>query len=211
MAEAPGQAPTALAYPAAGSNDPFSASFYANQAALQFSEQNILAEDQRATSDTNATYAYNRGLDVRAEPQTLQKNQSAANTAGLAESGVLAKTQGLAQTGYAEKEGHLSEARRNAVEKTQQSENTAKGNFALGTNKNVAAETERVMKEQAATPSPPEGSKAINPGGVREVTGAPGPNWGYKEVSPKGIVSVGSATRAARLAREAAAKKATVG
>ena len=190
---APPQAPSALSYPTAGSSDPFSASFYANQAALQFSEENVLASDQKATRDANSTYAYNRGVDARAEPLALTKNQNAANTAGLAESGVLAKTQGQTQTGYAQKEGRLGETRRNAVEKYQQSENTAKGNFALGTNKNVAAETERVEKEQASNPSLPEGSKAANPGGQRTVYGPPqaGGVVPYTETSSRGVVTVG--------------------
>jgi hypothetical protein len=213
LAAAPSQSPTALAYPTAGSNDPFTASFYANQAALQFSEENLLADDQRATRQANNSYEYNRGLNARQEPLALTKNRNAANTQGLAESGVLAKQQGQTQTAYAEKQGRLGETRRNAIEKYQQSESTAKANYALGTNKNVVAEQERQLKEAQANPPQPTGATPANPGGLRTVTGPPEGSGivPYTESSRAGSVAVGSATRAAREARERAARKATVG
>jgi hypothetical protein len=208
-----GQAPTALAYPAANAANPYSASFYATQAALQFSEENILAAQQRAQRQTNSSYEYGRSLNTRAAPLALQRNQNSANSQGLAESGVLAKTQGQTQTQFAEKGARLNEARRNAIERSQQAESTAKGEFALKTNQNIAAESERQAAAAQASPPPPAGSAPANTGGVRTVTGPPeaGGVVPYGETSKAGSVTVGSATRAAREARERAAKKATVG
>jgi len=208
-----GQAPTALAYPAANAANPFSASFYATQAALQFSEENILAAEQRAQRQANNSYEYNRSVNTRQAPLALSRNQNAANSQGLAESGVLAKTQGQTQTQFAEKASRLSEARRSAVERAQQAESTAKGNFALQTNANVARETERQLAEAQKNPPASIGSTPANAGGQRTVTGPPeaGGVVPYRETTPGGSVAVGSATRAAREARERAAKKATVG
>jgi hypothetical protein len=213
VAAAPSQAPTALAYPSAGSSDPFSASFYATQAALQFSQENLLAEDQRETRVANANYEYGRSVNARAEPLALTRNQNSANSQGLAESGVLAKQQGQTQTGYAQKGARLGETRRNAVEKLQAGESTAKTDYALKTNENIANAQKEQLTENEANPTQAIGSTAANPGGVRSVTEAPNPATGvlsYSERTPNGSVAVGNATRAARLAREAAAKKVLV-
>jgi hypothetical protein len=160
-AEAPtGKAPTSP-YPGAGSADPYSASFYANQAALEFQRNTLEAEDQRAIRETNANYNYNRGLNERAEPLKLTANRNAANTQGLAESGILAKTQGLTQTDYAQKGARLGETRRNAVEKYTQGEKTAREDFNIKTAGNVAKEQENQLKEAEA--NPPQPAAVANP------------------------------------------------
>ncbi len=188
------QAPTALKYPAQGEPNAFSAAFYENQAKLEFQEKNALAADTRERSNAESTYAYNRGLNTRAEPLRLTANRNQANTAGLAESGVLAKTQGQTQTDYAQKDARLAEGRRQAIERINANENTTKGNYALETNKDIRAENERIVNEQKTNPASPIGSTAANPGGSRAVLGPPGAGGvvPYVETSPAGSVTVGT-------------------
>jgi hypothetical protein len=143
-------------YPSATSADPYSASFYANQAALEFSRNNLEAEDQRSIREAEANYNYNRSVNERAEPLKLTANRNSANTAGLAESGVLAKTQGVTETGYAQKNQRLGETRKNAVEKYTQGENTAREDFNLKTAADVAKEEENQVKEAEANPPTPQ-------------------------------------------------------
>lgn len=146
------------------SSNPFYATFWANQAALNFSTEKALAEDQKAQRETNATYEYNRGLNARAEPLRLTANRNSANSQGLAESGVLAKTQGQTQTQYAEKGARLNETRRNAIEKYQEGERNATTQYGLDTGKEVAAaqaeglktaEEEGAVAKPAAAPTAP--------------------------------------------------------
>lgn len=188
-------------------SNPFYATFWANQAALNFSTERILAQEQRATSEANASYAYGRGVNQRAEPLRLTANQNSANSQGLAESGVLAKNQTQTQVDYSQKNQRLQEARRSAVERAQEGERNAVTSYGLDTAKDVAAAQQEGLKEQLENPSSPEGSKPANPGGVRTVAGPPGPGGvvPYTETSRRGSVAVGSATRAAR---EQARKKA---
>jgi hypothetical protein len=161
-------APITQANPGAGAavsaSNPFYATFWANQAALNFSTEKALAEDARGQRDTNAIYEYNRGLNNRAEPLKLTANQNTANSQGLAESGVLAKTQGQTQTNYAEKDARLSESRRNAIEKYQEGERNAITQYGLDTGKDVAsaqAEGLKVAEEEGALPKAP-----VVPGGT---------------------------------------------
>jgi hypothetical protein len=144
------------------SSNPFYATFWANQAALNFSTEKALAEDQRDQREANATYEYNRGLNARAEPLRLTANRNSANTQGLAESGVLAKTQGQTQTQYAEKGARLNETRRNAIEKYQEGERNATTQYALDTGKEVAAaqaEGLKAAEEEGAVAKPAEAAK----------------------------------------------------
>jgi hypothetical protein len=90
--------------------------YYAELAKLNFSNQKAQAEAQRGKALTEANYAYNRGSALRAEPLKLTANRNAANTAGLAESGVLAKQQGQIQTQATQGLGRLAEQRRTAIE-----------------------------------------------------------------------------------------------
>jgi hypothetical protein len=181
---------------AVSQSNPFFATFWANEAALNFSTQRALAEDQAAQRDTNATYEYNRGVNQRAEPLRLTANQNSANSQGLAESGVLAKTQGVTQTQYAQKDARLQETRRNAVEKYQGKEADAITQNSLDTSKYVAdAQAEGLRALEENPPKPEPGTTAANPGGGRTITGPAGPGGvvPYTEKTPGGFVRVGPA------------------
>jgi hypothetical protein len=212
---------------AVDASNPFYATFWANEAALNFSAEKALAEDQRATRETNASYEYNKGVDNRAEPLKLTANQNSANSAGLAESGMLAKTQGTTQTDYAQKNERLAETRRNAVEKYQEAERGTVTQYGLDTAKNVADAQAEALKAQEENPPQPDQvagnapanpAVASNPGGVKTVTGPAGPGGvvPYTETSSRGMVRVGPATPTPKPAakpavsaiRKAAAKKA---
>jgi hypothetical protein len=160
--------------------NPFFATFWANEAALNFSTERALAEDQSAQRDTNATYEYNRGVNNRAEPLKLQSNQNTANSQGLAESGVLAKTQGLTQTQYAQKNARLAEVRKNAVEKYQGKENTAITENALDTGKYVADAQAEGVKALEENPPPPAPAPAITPPAVSAIRAQPITGSGVK-------------------------------
>jgi hypothetical protein len=184
-------------------SNPFSVTFWANEAALTFSTERSLAEDQEATRETNSTYNYNRGVNQRAEPLKLTANRNSANSNGLAESGVLAKTQSVAQTDFAQKDQRLGETRRNAVEKYQGKENDAVTQYGLDTAKYVAdAQTEGLKALEENPPAPALGvaptnpATAVNPGGVKTVRGPAGPGGvvPYSESSKAGSVRVGPAT-----------------
>jgi hypothetical protein len=181
-------------------SNPFFATFWANEAALNFQTENALAEDQRDTRNANSSYEYNQGINQRAEPLKLTANRNAANTQGLAESGVLAKTQGVTQTQYAQKGQRLSETRRNAVEKYQDAENKAVTANALDTSKYVAAAQAEGLKALEENPPPREPvvastnpTVASNAGSVRTNVGTPGPGGvvPYTETGPRGTVKVG--------------------
>jgi hypothetical protein len=158
MAE--GQAPAPLTYPSQSSADPFSATFYANQAALELSRNTTLAGDQLSRRLENASSEYSQGVNDRAEPRALTANRNTANSQGLAESGVLAQRQGVTQTGYAQKDASIQAARRAAIERLNTGENAAVKSFEVGTNKNVAEEGERKRNqaiEEGAQQTAPTG------------------------------------------------------
>src|ERR1700683_3003516 len=134
-------------------SNPFFATFWANEAALNFSTEKALAEDQQAQRIAQADYTYNRGINNRAEPLKLTSNQNSANSQGLAESGVLAKTQGTTQTGFAEKNQRLQETRRNAVEKYQGKEADAVTQYGLDTSKYVADAQAEGLKAEEENPT----------------------------------------------------------
>lgn len=176
-------------------SNPFFATFWANEAALTFSTERALAEDQQAQRISNANYEYSRGVNQRAEPLKLTANRNAANSQGLAESGVLAKTQGSTQTDFAEKAQRLQETRRNAAEKYQGKEADTVTQYGLDTAKYVAAAQEEGLRAQEENPAAPEGSQAAN-GGNKTVLGPPGKGGvvPYEESSKAGFVRVGPAT-----------------
>jgi len=213
---------------AIGPTFPGSAAFWAEIAALNFSTEKALAEDQRATRDTNAAYQYNKGVSLRAEPLRLTANRNAANSSGLAESGVLAKTQGTTQTDYAQKGERAQEVRRNAVEKYQDAERSAVASYGLGVNRAVTAaeaQQQRELEENPPKPAaeptnvaPTNPAVPSNAGGTKTVLGPPGKGGvvPYEEGSPRGWVRVGMPNRVpakpVAAVRKAAAKKAvTVG
>jgi hypothetical protein len=185
-------------------SNPFSAAFWANQAALNFSTERMLAEDQRGVRDANTSYEYNRGVNERAEPLKLTANRNSANTQGLAESGVLAKTQGLTQTDYAQKNQRLAETRRNAIEKFQEGERDTVTKYGLETANKAAAANAEYAKELEENPPPPIGAATANKGpGVgaqRTVSSEPGAGGvvGYTETGTKNgnpfMVRVGNST-----------------
>ncbi len=98
--------------------NPATAGLYAaTKAKLEFSEKRATEEAKEAKGLTNANYQYNRGANLRAEPLKLRSSLNAANTAGLAESGTLARNQGQIQTDFASKQARLGELRRSAINK----------------------------------------------------------------------------------------------
>src|SRR5450631_848799 len=123
--------------PNADAGNPYSAKFFATQAALNASLEKGLAEESRNAENTEGQYKYNLGVNAQNEGRALRAGGQRANTEGLAESGVLAQRQGVTQTGAAQKTHALGEGRRKAIEGYQQGAATKQLDYASGTAANV--------------------------------------------------------------------------
>ncbi len=153
MAEGPGELTPAIA-----------GLYYATKAGLDFSLQRTLAEGNLAKKNANQNFDFARGNVVRQEPQRFQANRNAANSAGLAESGVLAQTQQRQAAGFNQQLTGLSQQRAQAVQRITSGEQNATQAHTVGEVQNLA----RAKKEQldydianppaAATPSTPNTS-----------------------------------------------------
>src|SRR5437016_3501990 len=111
--------------------DPRDATFWANQAALDFQRQNTLTDIGKERAGEEAKYKYNRGELERAEPLARKRGMGKANTEGLLQSGTLAQRQGETQTQYVGKGSRLSEARQAALEKYLTGETRANKEYGL--------------------------------------------------------------------------------
>ncbi len=163
MAEAPGELTPAIA-----------GIYNATKAALEFSLQKTLAEGNLSKRNTNQNFDFARGNVVRQEPQRFQANRNAANSQGLAESGVLAQTQQRQAAGYGQQLAGLGQQRAQAVQRITSGEQNATRAHSIGEIQNLAnAKKEQLDYELAnprppaeATPSTPNGSPTSNlPGG----------------------------------------------
>ena len=150
---------------AGGADNPYSAKFYATQAALNASLEKGLAEEKVGAEHEESAYKLGLFENAQTEGRALKAGGQKANTEGLAESGVLAQRQGVTQTGYAQKAGTLGTNRRNAIEKYQNDAATKQLDYGEKTATNVAnseAEAEKYAIEHppaepaaAATPAAP--------------------------------------------------------
>ncbi len=160
----------------AGAPDPnASGLFYDQMARLNFSVENLQAEQAKGERLANSRYEYNRGINNRALPRTLTQSRNTANTQGLAESGQLAQRQGVIQSGYVQKNAALSEARRNAVEGFQNRTRVGEKDASLKQAEDVEANRELGLREQEENPAkpapPPAGGLA--PSRAAAAAGAP--------------------------------------
>ncbi len=175
MAEAPGELTPAIA-----------GIYNATKAALEFSLQKTLAEGNLSKANTNANYNFARGNVVRQEPQRFQANRNAANSQGLAESGVLAQTQQRQAAGYGQQLAGLGQQRAQAVQRITSGELNASQARAIGEKQNIANAGKEQLDYLLA--NPPEKAKeatASTPNGV-----APSPTSnlppGYTATTQKG-------------------------
>ncbi len=157
MAEGPGELNPAVA-----------GIYNATRAALEFSLQNKLGEGNLAKANANTNFNFARGNVVRQEPQRFQANRNAANSQGLAESGVLAQTQQRQAAGYNQQLGGLAQQRAQAVQRITTGEQNATQAHSIGEIGNLAnAKKEQLdyllaNPPQEATPSTPNGSPTSN-------------------------------------------------
>lgn len=193
-----------------GEGDPRNAKYFETLANLEHQYQTSLGSSKEARTNARANALYNRGLIGQREPQSYKANTHRANAGGLLESGVNAERRGTIGQEYAnkrfsvvkglqEREGSLSAGEQRALEDRE----LGRGNAATSA---LGEGYKALMEQQLMTPEPATAA-AVNPGGVRTITG-PAEAGGvvpYREKTPGGSVAVGSATR---LAREAAARRA---
>ncbi len=170
-----------------GELNPAVAGIYnATKAALEFSLQKTLAEGNLSKRNTNQNFDFARGNVVRQEPQRFQANRNAANSQGLAESGVLAQTQQRQAAGFNQQLGGLAQQRAQAVQRITSGELNASQAHAIGEKQNIANANKEQLDYLLA--NPPEKAKeatASTPNGV-----APSPTTnlppGYTATTQKG-------------------------
>ncbi len=150
--------------------------YHATKAALDFSLNKTLAEGNLSKRNTNQNFDFARGNVVRQEPQRFQANRNAANSAGLAESGVLAQTQQRQAANYEQQLTGLGQQRAQAVQRINMGESGAYEGRRVGQEQNIA----RANKEQneynianyvAPTPSTPNTGSGSTPSGLPQVIG----------------------------------------
>lgn len=137
------------------------AKYNATKASLEFSNLRAQELAKEAIGTTNANYNYNRSVALRAEPLKLRANMNAANTAGLAESGQLARTQGQTQTQFAQKQARLGELRNQAVNKIRTGLTSSETANALKQNEAVATANAEQQKYLLENPPPPTAPAAV--------------------------------------------------
>ena len=154
--------------PSAEADNPYSAKFYATQAALNASLEKGLAEEKAGAEHEEQAYKLGLFENSQGEGRALKTGGQKANAEGLAESGVLAQRQGVTQTGYAQKAGTLGTSRRNAIEKYQNDAATKQLQYGEKTAGNVAdAEAESLKYAEEHPPAAPE--PAATPSAPRRV------------------------------------------
>ncbi len=174
MAEGPGELNPAVA-----------GIYNATRAALEFSLQKSLAEGNLSKANTNTNYNFARGNVVRQEPQRFQANRNAANSAGLAESGVLAQTQQRQAANNTQQLAGLSQQRAQAVQRITSGEQNATQARSIGEVQNLANAKKEQLDYELANPRPPAATTPSTPSGV-----APSPTSnlpaGYTATTQKG-------------------------
>lgn len=167
---------------AGGADNPYSAKFYATQAALNSSLEKGLAEEKVGAEHEESAYKLGLFENAKTEGNALRAGGQKANTEGLAESGQLAQRQGTTQSAYAEKAGTLGTNRRNAIEKYQNDAATKQLSYGEKTATNVGnAEAEGLKYSEEhppaieaaapAAPSVPTPSAAALASGAPRVVG----------------------------------------
>ncbi len=167
--------------------------YYATNAALNFSLQNKLAQGNLAKANTNQNFDFARGNVVRQAPQRFQANQNAANSAGLAESGILAQTQQRQAANLGQQLTGLSQQRAQAVQRITSGEQSATEGARVGKEQNWArakkeqedynianyvapttASTPGVAPAYPTAPLPPGYTARTQPGGSVSISPPPG-------------------------------------
>jgi hypothetical protein len=192
-----------------GAGDPRNALYFSNLAALEHQKANSLSGIAEQRNLARANTKYGEGQLTQHEPGSYKANAHRANQGGILESGVNAERRGTIGSEYANKRYQLTHGLQENEGRFNKGEQEANTRFAdekanIG-NKALAEGYSALLN------NPPNELGAVNPAGVRTITGPPeaGNVVPYTEKIPGvGSVAVGSATR---YAREQAAKKAKEG
>ncbi len=161
--------------------------YHATKAALDFSLNKTLAEGNLSKKNANQNFDFARGNVVRQEPQRFQANRNAANSQGLAESGVLAQTQQRQAANYNQQLGGLAQQRKQAVERITSGEFNATEGRRIGVEGLQKQAKKEELDYELANP-PKEAAKTPGEITYPGVAGSPTTNLppGYTSKTMKG-------------------------
>jgi hypothetical protein len=141
--------------------DPRNAKYFENLAALEHSKGKTEAEDKRGREETESQYKYNTEQLQGNERNAVRGNMNTANSQGLLQSGLLAGRQAQTQVQYGQKEHALSESRRQAVERYNRQDQSAREGYERArtgalTKAEIEARNSLLANPPAPPPPPPE-------------------------------------------------------